>query len=51
LEGPAVDGAVVVRFPTMAEAKAAYDSPLYQEALQHRLRGAKYRVFIVEGIA
>lgn len=51
LEGPQVDGAVILAFPTVAAAKAAYDSPLYQEALQHRLRGAEYRVFIVEGIA
>ncbi|WP_282347266.1 DUF1330 domain-containing protein [Pseudomonas sp. PS01301] len=51
LEGPSVDGAVVVEFPSITEAKAAYESPVYQKALEHRLRGAKYRVFIVEGIA
>jgi uncharacterized protein (DUF1330 family) len=51
LEGPPVDGAVVLAFPTVAEAKAWYESPLYQDALQHRLKGAEYRVFIVEGIA
>ena len=50
LEGPPVDGAVILQFPTLADAKAAYDSPLYQEALKHRLKGAKYRVFIVEGL-
>jgi uncharacterized protein (DUF1330 family) len=51
LEGPQVDGAVILEFATVADAKAAYDSPLYQKALQHRLKGAEYRVFIVEGIA
>jgi uncharacterized protein (DUF1330 family) len=34
----------------MADAQAAYNNPLYQAALQHRLKGAAYRVFIVEGI-
>ena len=50
LEGPPVDGAVILQFPTLADAKADYDSPLYQEALKHRLKGAEYRVFIVEGL-
>jgi uncharacterized protein (DUF1330 family) len=35
----------------MAEAKAWYESPLYQQALVHRLKGAEYRVFMVEGLA
>lgn len=51
LEGAPVDGAVILQFSTIADAKAAYDSPLYQEALKHRLKGAEYRVFIVEGLA
>jgi uncharacterized protein (DUF1330 family) len=51
LEGDKVDGAVILEFPTVNDAKAAYNSPLYQEALKHRLKGAVYRVFIVEGIA
>jgi uncharacterized protein (DUF1330 family) len=51
LEGPPVDGAVILQFPTVADARASYDSPLYQAALQHRLRGAEYRVFIIEGAA
>lgn len=50
LEGPAVNGAVIVQFPSMAEARAAYNDPRYQEALQHRLKGAEYRVFITEGL-
>lgn len=50
LEGAPVDGAVILQFPTLSDAKAAYDSPLYQEALKHRLKGAEYRVFIVQGL-
>lgn len=50
LEGPRVDGAVVLQFPTLADARAAYNAPSYQKALKHRLKGAEYRVFIVEGI-
>ncbi|GAA0727086.1 uncharacterized protein (DUF1330 family) [Sphingomonas japonica] len=46
-----MDGAVIVEFPSIAAAKAAYESPLYQEALKHRLKGAEYRVFIIEGMA
>jgi uncharacterized protein (DUF1330 family) len=50
LEGPPVDGAVILEYPSVEEARAFYDSTLYQDALQHRLKGAEYRVFIVEGI-
>ena len=49
LEGPEVEGAVVLQFPTFEEAQAWYRSPAYQDALQHRLKGAEYRVMIVEG--
>ncbi len=50
LEGPAVEGAVILEFPTFEEAQAWYNSPAYQEALKHRLAGAEYRVLIVEGV-
>ncbi len=50
LEGPEVEGVVVVEFPSMAEAKAWYDSPLYREAREHRFRGADYRAVLVEGV-
>ena len=50
LEGAPIDGAVIVEFPTMAEAKAWYDSPAYQDVVTHRFRGADYRVFITEGL-
>ena len=50
LEGPPAEGAVILQFPSFAEAQAWYRSPAYQEALQHRLKGAEYRVLIVEGL-
>ncbi|MGG0425875.1 DUF1330 domain-containing protein [Priestia megaterium] len=50
LEGPTVDGAVILEFPTVADAKAAYDDPNYQAIIKHRLKGAEYRVFIVDGM-
>lgn len=50
LEGPSMEGVVIHRFPTMAQARAWYDSPAYQAARIHRQRGADYRVFIVEGV-
>jgi uncharacterized protein (DUF1330 family) len=51
LEGDPVDGAVILEFPSIAEARGWYDSPIYQAAREHRLKGAEYRVFIVEGVA
>lgn len=50
LEGPEVEGVVIAEFPTMQEARDWYDSPAYQEASQHRHRGAVYRGLIVEGV-
>lgn len=50
LEGEAPDGVVMLRFDTPADARAWYDSPSYQEALQHRLKAADWRAFIVEGL-
>lgn len=50
LEGPAVDGAVILEFPTFAAAQASYNSPLYQAVVKHRLAGADYRVFILQGL-
>ena len=49
VEGQSMEGAVILRFPTFEEAKQWYVSPAYQKAAAHRHRGAKYRVFIVEG--
>lgn len=50
LEGPAIEGAVVLEFPTVEAARTYYHSPAYQEAVKHRHLGADYRAFIVEGI-
>lgn len=49
LEGPPTDAAAILRFTDMAAARAWYTSPAYQEALPHRLKGAEYRVLLVEG--
>ena len=49
LEGTDVEGVVIAEFPSLDEARSWYDSPTYQEALQHRLKGAVYRGLIVEG--
>jgi uncharacterized protein (DUF1330 family) len=50
LEGPPIEGAVVLEFPTLEAAKQWYDSPAYREAREHRFKGADYRVFIVQGV-
>jgi len=50
LEGPEVEGVVIVEFPTIEDAKAWYDSPAYRAAREHRFRGAEYRAVIVEGV-
>lgn len=50
LEGPDVEGIVVVSFPTMEEAKGWYNSPAYTAAREHRFKGSDYRVVLVQGI-
>ena len=50
LEGPEVEGVVIAEFPTLEEASDWYHSPAYQEAAQHRRRGALYRGLIIEGL-
>ncbi|MFO0904770.1 MAG: DUF1330 domain-containing protein [Pirellulales bacterium] len=50
LEGPEVEGVVIAEFPTLKDARDWYDSPTYQEAAQHRHRGAIYRGLIVESV-
>lgn len=49
-EGDDFEGVVVLEFPDFGQAKAWYQSPAYQEAMQHRLKGATYRVLIVDGV-
>jgi len=50
IEGEGPEGVVVIEFPNVAEAKAWYEGPAYQEVVQHRFRGAKYRATLVEGV-
>jgi uncharacterized protein (DUF1330 family) len=50
LEGAAPEGVVIVEFPTTAAARAWYDGPSYQAAVQHRFKGATYRAVLVEGV-
>lgn len=49
-EGADADGVVILSFPTMAEAKAWYESPAYAQARGHRYQAADYRVIFVEGV-
>lgn len=49
LEGDAVDGVVVLEFPSWEAAEDWYFSDAYQEAIPHRLRGAGFRAVLVEG--
>lgn len=50
LEGPAAEGCLIHRFPTMEHAKNWYESDKYQEAIRHRHNGANYRVMIVDSL-
>jgi uncharacterized protein (DUF1330 family) len=50
LEGAAVEGVVILEFPTFDGAKAWYDSPADRAAREDRFNGADYRVVIVEGV-
>ena len=50
LEGQAAEGAVLLEFETMEAAKAWYNSPAYQDALPHRLKGSDYRVLLMAGL-
>jgi uncharacterized protein (DUF1330 family) len=49
-EGEDVEGVVLLEFPDMAAAHGWYDSPAYQAAKAHRVKGADYRVIFVEGV-
>ncbi len=51
LEGEAPDGTIICQFDTVEIAKSWYDHPEYQEALNFRLKAAKHRAYIVEGIS
>ena len=50
VEGPEVEGVVILEFPSFEAAKAWYDSPAYREVREHRFRGAVYRGVLIEGV-
>jgi uncharacterized protein (DUF1330 family) len=50
LEGDAPEGVVIAEFPSTEAARAWYDSPAYQDVVQHRFKGARYRAVLVEGV-
>jgi len=50
LEGPEIEGMVILEFPTFEAAKAWYDSPRYSEVREHRFKGAEYSMMIVQGV-
>jgi uncharacterized protein (DUF1330 family) len=49
LEGPSMEGILILQFPTFEEAENWYNSDSYQAASVHRHNGADYGVAIVEG--
>jgi uncharacterized protein (DUF1330 family) len=50
LEGPPAEGTAIAELPSMAAAKAWYDSPAYRAVREHRFKGAFYRGLLVDGI-
>jgi uncharacterized protein (DUF1330 family) len=50
LEGPMFEGAVILEFSSVDEARSWYLSPEYQAAAELRKSAARFRVFIVEGM-
>jgi uncharacterized protein (DUF1330 family) len=51
LEGPSVEGVVILEFPSLEAAKAWYDSPAYRAVREHRFLSSEYRAVIVEGLS
>ena len=49
-EGEPAKRIVMIGFPSLERARAWYDSPRYQELMPIRLRSARSRVYIVEGL-
>jgi len=45
-----LEGVVILEFPSVAAAKAWYDSPEYVEVRKHRFAGSVYRAILVEGV-
>lgn len=49
LEGPAIEGVVILRFSDSAAAKAWYFGEQYQQVAKDRFRGSTYRAVLVDG--
>ena len=50
LEGAPIDGAVVLRFPDMAAARAWYDSPEYTAVKDQRIAAPEGRAILLESL-
>lgn len=51
VEGDAPQGKIVMlRFDSLADARAWYASPAYQAVLPYRLKSARNRAYFVEGV-
>ncbi len=50
LEGPPIEGMVILEFPTAQAAKDWYDGPAYRQVREHRFKGAEFRVTLVAGV-
>ena len=51
LEGASTEGAVILEFPGIEAAKAWYNGSTYRQVCEQRLKGATYRVTLVEGVS
>jgi len=49
LEGEAVQGVVLLEFPTYEDARTWYHSPEYQKAASHRMKASDYQFILFEG--
>jgi uncharacterized protein (DUF1330 family) len=50
LEGPAPEGVVIVRFPSLESQSRLLRQPGYRAAVRRRFLGADYRSLLVEGL-
>lgn len=50
LEGPVIEGVVVLQFSDAASAKAWYFSAQYQAVAKDRFQGSTYRAVLVDGV-
>jgi uncharacterized protein (DUF1330 family) len=49
LEGAPTEGSAIFEFPTGDAAKAWYNSLSYRQVREHRFKGAKFHVTLVQG--